>query len=79
MSGGETDDEDKAAQGSSEATPHSDEKTIHSIPVHCLNPQVADMLHTVNTWIPFLEHEKLAKGEVLSRCGNKPLKKNTSG
>ena len=68
MSGGETDDEEEAAQGSDK-----EGKAIHRIPVCWLNPQVVHRLHADKTWILFLVDEKLAKGEDLDCCGNRPL------
>ena len=70
MSGGETDDDSEAAQGS-----RTNEKAIIRVPVRWLNPQVVEMLHTVDTWMQFEEDESLAKGEDEDRRGNRPLKK----
>ena len=70
MSGGETDDDSMAAQGS-----RTNEKAIICVPFHWLNPQVAEMLHTVDMWMQFEEDELLAKGEDEDRRRNRPLKK----
>ena len=70
MSGGETDDNSEATQGS-----QTNEKAIICVPVRWLNPQVAEMLHTVDTWMQFEEDESLAKGEDEDHRRNRPLKK----
>ena len=66
MSGRETDDDTEATQGSCN-------KAIVHIPVCWLNPQVVEMLHTVEMWM------QLEKDEDEDCHGNRPLKKNTWG
>ena len=48
-------------------------KTIRCIPVRWLNPAVVEMFHAVDTWLPFLNDEKIATGDELDCRGNRPL------
>lgn len=59
MSSGETDDEDDET---TEPSPQK-EKSVSCVPVQWLNPAIVDMLHAVDTWLPFPDDEKLTNGE----------------
>lgn len=72
MSGGEMDDEDDET---TEPSPQK-EKSVSHVPVQWLNPAIVDMLHAVDTWLPFPDDEKLTNGGDVDHRGNRPLKQS---
>ena len=75
MSGGETEAEDDEGDEATEHSPQK-EKAVSRVPVRWLNPSIIDMLHAVDTWLPFPDDEKLASGEDVDLQGNRPLKQS---